>query len=292
MLKHRSYFRLCVCFAGRTSPQLIPYPDWSTHDVNSVASRVVDRRNVTYIVSPFRIRADSCDRLWVLDTGKSDILGSEEKIGPNQLLVYNLENDELVRRYEIPKKFTKDESFFANIAVDVRNKDCGDTFAYMADLGASSMVVYSLKKNESWRVTHKYFYNDPKAGKYHVAGVSFEWTDGLFGLALSAEDSEDRYRTMYFHPFSSFSEFAVSTRILQNQTLWTDPALAGASDNNFMLLGDRENNTQSCASFFDEKTGILLYTQVRFIEDTFIPPEKYDFLVCLHKTYRMYSPRL
>jgi hypothetical protein len=210
----------------------------------------------------------------VLDTGKSDILGTQEKVGPNQLLVYNLTNDALILRYEIPENFTKKESFFANIAVDVKHGNCEDTFAYMADLGASSMVVYSWQKNESWRVTHKYFYSDPKAGKYDVAGVNFEWTDGLFGLALSAEDRRHKYRTLYFHPFSSFSEFSVSTRILQNKTLWTDPELAGDSEKNFVLLGERENNTQSCASFLDEKTGILLYTQVQ-LNSKHLPHQRY-----------------
>jgi hypothetical protein len=289
VLEYSSCFRQCLCFAGSSSPQLIPYPDWSAHDLNSAITSSFDysHRNITCIVSPFRIRADSCDRLWVLDTGKTDILGNQEKVGPNQLLVYNLRNDQLIRRYEIPNNFTRKESFFANIAVDVKNDNCDDSFAYMADLGASSMVVYSWRKNESWRVTHRYFYSDPKAGKYEVAGVSFEWTDGLFGLALSAEDSKDKYRTLYFHPFSSFSEFAVSTRILQNETLWTDPALAGVSDKNFTHLGERENNTQSCASFLDEKTGILLYTQVQLKEHTFIPPRIYIFTICLHKMHCM-----
>jgi hypothetical protein len=177
--------------------------------------------------------------------------------------VYNLTNDELIRRYDIPKNFAKNESIFANIAVDVKNGSCDDTFAYMADLVASSMVVYSWRRKESWLVTHRYFQSDPKARKYHVAGVSFEWTDGLFGLALSAENSNDKYRTLYFHPFSSFSEFAVSTRILQNETLWTNPALAGVGDKEFKLVGEREKDTQSSASVLDEKTGILLYTQVQ-----------------------------
>jgi hypothetical protein len=201
--------------------------------------------------------------LWVLDTGKIDILDSQEQVAPNQLLVYNLTNDELIRRYEIPKTFTRNESVFANIAVDVKSGSCEDTYAYMADLGASIMVVYSWRQNVSWRVTHRYFHNDPKAGRYQVAGISFEWTDGLFGLALSAENTTDKQRTLFFHPFSSFSEFAVSTSILQNESLWTDPRLAATRDQNFKLLGSREIGTQSSASFLDQKTGILLYTQVR-----------------------------
>jgi hypothetical protein len=272
MLENYFCFRQCLCFADSSSPRLIPYPDWATHDLNDASTSRFEynHKSPTFIVSPFRIRVDACDRLWVLDTGKTDILGSQEQVGPNQLLVYNLTNDELIRRYDIPKNFAKNESIFANIAVDVKNGSCDDTFAYMADLVASSMVVYSWRRKESWLVKHRYFQSDPKAQKYHVAGVRFEWTDGLFGLALSAENSSDKYRTLYFHPLSSFSEFAVSTRILQNETLWTNPALAGVGNKEFKLVGEREKDTQSSASFLDEKTGILLYTQVQ--SRTHTPP--------------------
>lgn len=54
-----------------------------------------------------------------------------------------------------------------------------------------------------------------------VGGVNFQWTDGVFGLALSKIEN-DGYRTMFFHALASTKEFSVSTRVLQNKTIATD----------------------------------------------------------------------
>ncbi|KAJ9584749.1 hypothetical protein L9F63_020899 [Diploptera punctata] len=237
--------------AGKNmSPVLKPYPNSEAHDLRG--------DNMTRLVSPFRVRADSCDRLWVLDTGLIDILGQVEHVGPNQLLVYDLNTDKLLRRYEIPHRFLKNETFFANIAVDVKANNCEQTFAYLADLGTNSLVVYRWETSRAWQVRHHYFHNDPMAGDYNVSGLNFQWTDGLFGLALSGEHAG--YRTLYFHPFSSYSEFSVSTKVLQNETLWFNHT--GETYHLFEHLGTRGPHSQSCASFLDEKTGVLFYTQV------------------------------
>jgi len=96
------------------------------------------------------------------------------------------------------------------------------------------------------------------SGNYNVAGVNFQWTDGVFALALSPVRKEDGYRTVYFHPLSSTHEFKVSSRVLQNKTIAELPE----SYYEFKDLGSRGPNTQSSASYLDEKTGVLFYTQV------------------------------
>lgn len=53
------------------------------------------------------------------------------------------------------------------------------------------MIVYSFKDNASWRVKHHYFHFDPLAGQYRVAGIDFQWTDGLFGIALSKPNADE-----------------------------------------------------------------------------------------------------
>lgn len=72
-----------------------------------------------------------------------------------------------------------------------KNK-CDDAYAYIPDLGAYGIVVYSFKSDKSWRVKHNYFYFDPVNGDYNIGGVNFQWTDGIFSLALG-EQSEHGY---------------------------------------------------------------------------------------------------
>lgn len=204
------------------------------------------------IVSPFRIRADRCGRLWVLDTGVADILGDTKVQSPTSLLVYDLHNDNLLRRYKFPEDHIKENSFYANIAVE--DTDCDDTYAYAADLGSPGLVVYSWKQQESWRVKHHFFYPDPLAGNYTITGISFQWDDGLFGIALSRPQN-DSYSTLYFHPLSSTNEFAVSTRILRNQSLATSNEIY----REFKILGSRGPNGQAGVAFLDQKTGVIFY---------------------------------
>ena len=47
-----------------------------------------------------------------------------------------------------------------------------------------------------------------------MSGISFQWTDGLFGMALAP--TGDGYSTLYFHPLSSSMEFSVTTKLLRD----------------------------------------------------------------------------
>uniref|UniRef100_A0AAG5DSA2 Protein yellow n=1 Tax=Anopheles atroparvus TaxID=41427 RepID=A0AAG5DSA2_ANOAO len=227
------------------SPRLHPYPSWSAH-------KRINEADAPEIVSPFRIRADRCGRLWVLDTGVEELLGNTTISSPTSLLVYDLHNDNLLRRYSFPADHLKENSFYANIAVE--DTDCEDTFAYSADLGSPGLVVYSWKQQESWRIKHHYFHPDPLAGNYNISGINFQWDDGLFGIALKPQP--DGYSTLFFHPLSSLNEFSVSTKVLRNQTYATD---AAANYHEFKVLGSRGPNGQAGVAFVDQKTGVIFY---------------------------------
>lgn len=230
------------------SPDLIPYPSWEANDIHK-------DDNSTTIVSTFRVRADECDRLWVMDTGLADILGEAQHITGPKLVVYDLKTDSLLRVYNLKNEHQKEDSFFANVVIDVTKDKCDKAFAYLPDLGSNAVIVYSWEQNDSWRVKHHYFHLDPLAGNYDIGGVNFQWVDGVFGIALSPVQ-EDGYRTVYFHALSSSREFAVSSKILQNETLATN------SYHEFRDLGSRGPNSQATASFLDEKSGVIFYTQV------------------------------
>lgn len=182
-----------------------------------------------------------------------DTLGEKKVIAPTQLLVYDLHNDNLLRRYVFPDSQIKQKSFFANIAIE--DNECDDSYAYCADLAAPGLVVYSWKSDESWRVQHHYFHPDPLAGNFTIGNISFQWVDGIFGLALSKQQP-DGYSTLYFHPFSSTNEFSVNTKILRNQTLATSDEIY----RDFKILGSRGPNGQSGVSFLDRKTEVLFYS--------------------------------
>ncbi|KAI8436492.1 hypothetical protein MSG28_010047, partial [Choristoneura fumiferana] len=221
-------------------------PIWAAHSIGNDGKP-------PEIISPFRVRVDKCQRLWVLDSGKMGSLDPNATRHTPSIIVYDLKTDNLLRRYQFPADQVKEESGFANIAIE--DGDCDNTFAYAGDVGKAGIVVYSWEKNESWRITHHYFHPDPLACDFSVKGYNFSWTDAIFGIGISAPNS-DNYSTIYFHPMASYNEFSVSTEFLRNKSL------ADANFNAFKLLGSRGPNAQSSAAFVDPKTGVLFYSLV------------------------------
>ncbi|XP_058455600.1 protein yellow [Malaya genurostris] len=244
------------------SPILHPYPSWEANQLpteigtKSESNPKLLKDNTT-IISTFRVRADECDRLWVMDTGLADILGNPVQYAAPSLAIFDLYTDKLIRRHYFADSLLKEDSFFANVIVDAERGDCDNAFAYMPDLGGYQVIVYSFSADKSWRVKHNFFHFDPLAGDYNIGGVNFQWTDGVFGMAVGKR-TRDGSRPVYFHAFSSTKEFMVSNKILQNETYSQNPE----SYYDYKLMGDRGPNSQSSAEFYDPETGVIFYTQV------------------------------
>ncbi|XP_017784644.1 PREDICTED: protein yellow [Nicrophorus vespilloides] len=190
------------------SPKLNPFPDWKSNEVGNCE---------TGMTTVYRIKADKCDRLWVLDTGTFGIGNTTTNPCPYALNVFDLRTNRRIRRYELRAADTNANSFIANIAVDV-GKSCDDAFAYLSDELGYGLIVYSWQENTSWRFMHSFFMPDPLAGDFNIGGLNFQWgEEGIFGMSLSPMQ-HDGFRTMFFSPLASNREFSVSTRTLRDKT--------------------------------------------------------------------------
>ncbi|KAG8311756.1 LOW QUALITY PROTEIN: protein yellow-like [Homalodisca vitripennis] len=227
------------------SPPLLPYPDWA-------ANRQGDCDAIT---TTYRVRVDSCDRLWVLDSGAIGLGNTTKQLCPYAIHVFDLNTDTRIRKYNLKKEDTNSNSFVPNIVVDV-GESCEDTFLYAADALGYGLIVYSWASNDSWRFEHGFFMPDPLAGAYTVGGVSFyQWhNEGVFGLALSPTYSNGS-KTLFFHPLSSYRDFYVSTEVLKNKTK------TGSSYNEFYLLPSRGTGGHVSTHVIDHR-GILFYNLV------------------------------
>lgn len=76
------------------SPALQAYPDWTFHEAGRRAYNCSDLG----LVSVYRMRIDSCNRLWALDSGISRSLEDFEVTCPPKILVIDLATDQVVRR--------------------------------------------------------------------------------------------------------------------------------------------------------------------------------------------------
>ncbi|KAK2576996.1 hypothetical protein KPH14_011958 [Odynerus spinipes] len=228
------------------SPALTPYPDLETNNIHASDG----------LVSIFRVRVDDCGRLWGVDTGISDILGNTSVVQPVRIIVIDLKTDKVIRKYTLKDSDQKADSFMADLVVDVKSDSCEDAYVYISDFSAYGLIVYSWAKNDSWRIEHNYFYFDPLHGNYNISGYNFQWTDGIFGVALTPFQ-DDGYRTLCFHAMSGIREFCVSTEILKDDTLTLSRNFYA-----FHVAGEKGQDSQGPSSVIDQETRIAYFTQV------------------------------
>ncbi|RVE48929.1 hypothetical protein evm_006391, partial [Chilo suppressalis] len=227
------------------SPKLNPYPSWQGNELGNCE---------TGLTTVYRIKADKCDRLWVLDVGTYGYDPNVTNLCPYTLNIYDLNTDQRIRRYVFRPEDIVPSTFIANIAVDM-GSSCDDTFAYFSDELGYGLIAYSLEQNKSWRFSHSYFMPDPLVGDFNIAGLNFQWgAEGIFGITLSPMGA-DGYRTLYFTPLSSHTEFAVSTKILRDETK------VSGSYKDFKVVGVRGADSHTTSKVMDE-SGVQLFNLI------------------------------
>lgn len=118
-------------------------------------------------------------------------------------------------------------------------------------------LISSLKSDRMWSFTHNYFRMDPLQGDLSVAGLHYQWDDGIFSITLGPRESNG-YRTVYFHPMISTNEFIVNSQVLQTEA----NALRAYQGQDFKLLGNRGPNTQSAMHHLDLISGVMFYAEI------------------------------
>jgi hypothetical protein len=71
---------------------------------------------------------------------------------------------QIILRYTLKDTDVNPNSFIADLVVDVAPGQCDKAYVYMSDLTEYGIVVYSLEKNDSWRINHHFFHFDPMNG--------------------------------------------------------------------------------------------------------------------------------
>ncbi|KAI5637194.1 major royal jelly protein domain-containing protein [Phthorimaea operculella] len=229
------------------SPGLRPYPSL---------------RGSRALTSVYRTRADHCDRLWMVDTGLLEIPNNRQQVQQPAIVVYDLRTDSQIFRYPLKSTDVIAESTptgLASITLDfVDDSDCSNVYAYIPDLTTYGLIVYSLRDNDSWRLSHNYFNFNPLAGNLRIGGQSFQWNDGLFSVTLTEAKNRDSCRTAYFHAMVGTTEFSVSTCVLRNSTA------SQGSDfwRQFAVIGDRGPTSQSTMHGYHAGTNVIFFADI------------------------------
>ncbi|CAD7084268.1 unnamed protein product [Hermetia illucens] len=234
------------------SPRLKSYPN---AEINSLRSTL--KPGQKRLISVYRTRLDPCHRLWFVDTGMLEYPNNRTQVQRPSIWIMNLLTDEVISRYEVPESIVVEGRGLVSITPDITKGKCDEAYGYIPDLVQPALHVYSLKDNRMWTFRHNYFYFDPQSGDYNIAGQQFQWRDGIFSITLGDENKEG-FRDAYFHPLSSTSEFAVSTKVLRNETNARRPH----QGEDFKLLGARGKDMESSVHVYDPHTKVLFYAQI------------------------------
>ncbi|KAJ6628025.1 L-dopachrome tautomerase yellow-f2 [Pseudolycoriella hygida] len=234
-----------------SSPSLRPYPNFEMNELQPL--QLADH---TRIVSVYRTRVDDCGRLWFVCTGALEYNETIQIQRPS-LWIIDMNTEKVVQRYEIPESIIEPGRGIISLNVDVDMKSCDNAYAYISDFLTQSLLVYSLKENHMWKFNHKYLQYDLELTKYSLDGFKYQWFDGVFSVALGNRQ-KDGYRTAYFHPMASTSEFAVNTKVLQNEKL----SKRSDHGDDFKKIGERGNLSQSALHDFHQRSGIIFFSQI------------------------------
>ncbi|KAK0095302.1 hypothetical protein PV326_008731 [Microctonus aethiopoides] len=233
-------------YSKTKSPKLRPYPSWGWHHQDSCGG----------MTSVFRMQVDQCDRLWIIDSGTVNLTSEPQQLCPPAIFIFDLRSDRLIKRYQIPEYQVKQDSLWSNIVVDIRNDDCNSAKAYISDVWRFAMIIYDFTTDSSFRIQHHFFLPDPLSSRYELHGINFQWIDGILGLALSPVDINND-RTLFFHPMSSFREFAVSTSVIR------DNRTAETNAESFVPIGKpRAKDFGHSSGSAIDKNGVMFFNMV------------------------------
>ncbi|EDV92958.1 GH18542 [Drosophila grimshawi] len=193
------------------SPTLQAYPDWSFSNTARTNFNCSD----LILTSVYRLRIDSCNRLWILDAGISRSLEDYETTCPPKILVVDLDTDRVVRRIDFPREVLRGESLFTNMVIDETTaKSCDDVFVYITDTVEPGIIVYDSAKDLTWRHSHPAMYPDPDFAQSEILNDRFVLMDGVVGLAF-----DERNGIVYFQPLATDRVFSVHKNVLRSGPL-------------------------------------------------------------------------
>lgn len=188
---------------GRGGPLLTPYPSYIWHKENDCKG----------IISVYRMAIDECNRMWIVDIGRS----GSTIVCPAKILIFDLETNQLIHKYIIPDdQVLYGKAAFVTPIVEV-GETCLDTYLYVADVDQNGLLIYDLYRGYSWRVNNtrgNAFGPDDDAMNITIAGESFDLTDGTLGMSLSPPGFfKERY--LYFNSLASYLQKFTSTTSLK-----------------------------------------------------------------------------
>lgn len=179
---------------------LQPYPNWA-------AQRQGDCSALQYVQS---MEIDpNTGRMYVIDTGR---VGNVLNLCPPKIVVYDLNNNKEVDKYEFPADVVSNTTCFLNdIVLDKVNGEVA--YAYISNTFESSMVVYDFKTRSSYKLVHPSMgVESDSAANISIHGVIYTFPMPINGMAMSPD-----FKYVYFSSLAGYNLNQIPTSTLRNR---------------------------------------------------------------------------
>ncbi|KAG5322751.1 MRJP5 protein, partial [Acromyrmex heyeri] len=175
-------------------PLLHPYPDWSWYNNSNMCDNIVN-------VYTIHIK---CNHIFVLDNG----YGSNNESCDPKLLIFNLENNALVKTIIIPPDVATNETgsgFLITPFVYLPEKcECNrllnEMIVFISDMIGSGLVIYDSSKNSSCRVESD-FMGATDYINITIANQTVPFMAGIYGLTTIRDGNIEDFSVNYYISF-------------------------------------------------------------------------------------------
>ncbi|XP_041358332.1 major royal jelly protein 3-like [Gigantopelta aegis] len=209
---------------------LEPYPSW---EMNKVGNCDGFQAVQNIIVDPNK------GWMWIIDHGRINTLwGGLKVLCPPKLIVYDMENETVVRKHVFPDNVaTHNDSFFADIVIDPESG-----WAFITNNLENRLVFYSFDDDVSYSFSHKSFLPEIRNHTITVQGSTIRLAKvsaGVDGIAMSPQRDY-----ILYSPLGGYGLYQLETkfftRILRNASLTlNDKAYASILDRHISRVGNR-----------------------------------------------------
>ncbi|KAF5274196.1 hypothetical protein FQA39_LY07300 [Lamprigera yunnana] len=192
--------------APGSSPKVQPFPDWSFHEIGRGVNTTCNG-----LTSVYRLKVDSCNRLWVLDSGIMTSLEDFRRVCPPKIVIFDLNSDRVVRTILFPREVLRPATLFTNLVIDESVQGtCDSAFVYITDTVAPGIIVYDSLTERAWRAMHPSMFPDPDFADSTINDETFTLMDGVVGLTHSPS-----LGVLYYQPLATNRIFSIPTAALR-----------------------------------------------------------------------------
>ncbi|KAF5288322.1 hypothetical protein FQR65_LT12056 [Abscondita terminalis] len=189
-----------------SSPKIQPFPSWNFHDIGRGVNDSCDG-----LTSVYRLKLDSCGRLWVLDSGITTSLEDFRRICPPKIVIFDLNTDRVARTIIFPREVLRPSTLLTNLVIDESVQGtCDSAFVYITDTVAPGIIVYDSLSERAWRAMHPTMFPDPDFSDSTINDETFTLMDGIVGLTHSPN-----LGLLYYQPLATNRIFSITTAALR-----------------------------------------------------------------------------